>query len=131
MTDTPSSDIALKPKPKPCIYQIIQHRNHDGCNIIENKLIDGDELPEGVSRFVGQAFVDIQQGPHKQRAPVPFDIDADTIQRAFGLFMGLAQAAATQFRDNLIAQQRRIQTASPDQMRGIVGPDGNYLTPPS
>lgn len=126
MTDPTPGDTA--PEVRPCIYEVRHYRDHQGHNLVENVLIEGDALPPGLSRFMGQAFVRLQIGPQVQDIPVPpFPVEADSVIRAFGLFEGVAIAAATEFKQKLLAQQRRIMPATPQQAGRILGSDGNFL----
>lgn len=122
MTDAAQGDNA----PAPCIYETHQFRDQNGHNIIENRLVHGDRLPDGLSRFMGQVFIEVRQGPHAQTVPVPpFPVEADSIERAFAVFPGLAMAAAQAFKDTLT--RRPVHTPSPDEARRILGSDGRYL----
>lgn len=127
MTDQP--DNAGEPRADdkpPFIATVKNYVNQHGHNITAFEAVHG-ELPADHPRFVGRAAVQVQTPGGPQSLPFEFPIDADGIERAFDLFPSVAQAAGRETMQQMQAQARQLHVPSPQEQRGLLGPDGQFL----
>lgn len=100
------------PQPsKPFHFRVETYENQLGHRLFERVVTHGD-APDGFVRFIGVGQVNInhpQAGPISQ--PFQFDLQADTVERAFAMFEAGAQAEGRKVFDRIMADIRRQMTA--------------------
>lgn len=106
------------------IIEVKQYRDQDGRSVTEHIPYGSDPLPEDFPRFMGHVTVQARRGPMTEGHPLQFQIHADSVERAFALFDGVAQATV----QDLSARMNAPRAASPEEQRRILGPDGGLMT---
>lgn len=100
-----------QPSPEPFHYRVENYENHLGHRLFDRVVTSG-VAPEGFARFVGVGQVNIN---HPQVGPINqafhFDLDADTVDRAFAMFEAAAQAEGRRVFERIMADVRRQMTA--------------------
>lgn len=114
----------------PFIIRVDTYENERGNRVFHRVLIAG-KPPEGFHPFVGVGQVNIPNSPFGPiQQPFNFVIEADSVERAFALFEGSAQAEGRVVLDRIRNDIRRQMTAiqpAPAGALGLLDASGNPL----
>ena len=122
------------PAPEPFVVRVDTYENQLGQRVFDRVVVSGSP-PASFHRFVGVGQINVQNtpvGPINQ--PFNFTIDADSIDRAFGLFEATAQSEGKRVFATIMADIRRQMTAvqvAPPSALGLLDQSGNPIKRPT
>lgn len=84
------------------------------------------DLAEGAKRFIGRTTLNMQTPVGVQQLPISFEIEADSVEQAFGLYAETARPKIEELRRHL---QERITELQRQEQTRIVTPGASGALP--